>query len=321
MKRQIGLENVRPHNQSVVTVGTFDGVHTGHQQILERVRKRADDRGAESTVLTFDPHPREVLTGEPMPLLTTIEERGNLLEAEGIDRFVVLPFTDEFSRIPPADYVRDVLVGRIGLKEIIVGYDHSFGYRGRGDGDLLRTMGQELGFTVEIISKQVVDKLKVSSTRIRELVGVKGEVRQAAGLLGRPYSLSGTVVEGDKRGRAIGFPTANLGGVPPRKIVPARGVYAAWVTTPSGIGDSTSVIANKQRAMVNIGYRPTFGGNRETVEAHLLDFSGNLYDQEIQLHFVQRIRDERSFDGPEELVVQLEKDRTSCEAIFAENES
>jgi riboflavin kinase / FMN adenylyltransferase len=316
MKRQFGLANVAHHAQSVVTVGTFDGVHAGHQQILERVKNRAAAQEAESTLLSFDPHPREVLRDAPMPLLTTVEERGELLEAVGIDRFVVLPFTERFSEMSPEAYVRDILVNRIGLVDIIVGYDHSFGHKGEGDGHALRRLGEQYGFGVEIISKQVVDRAKVSSTRIRELVGGTGEVAEARRLLTRPYRLSGTVVAGEKRGRTIGFPTANLDGIPPRKIIPARGVYAAWVT---GAGATTSVIARDQPAMVNVGYRPTFNGTDRTVEAHLLDFAGDLYGEELRLHFLERIRDERSFDGPEALVAQLKKDRAACETIFSKN--
>lgn len=319
MKRQFGLANVKHQPQSVVTVGTFDGVHAGHQQILKRLQNRAAVRGAESTLLTFDPHPREVLRDAPMPLLTTVEERGELLEAVGIDRFVVLPFTERFSQMSPEAYVRDVLVDRIGLVEIIVGYDHSFGHKGEGDGAMLRQLGTQFGFNVEIISKQVVDRAKVSSTRIRQLVGDTGEMAEARRLLTRPYRLSGTVVEGEKRGRTIGFPTANLDEVPPRKIVPARGVYAAWVTEASP--PSKSVIARKHPAMVNVGYRPTFNGKEQTVEAHLLNFSGDLYGRQLELHFLERIRDERSFDGPDALVAQLENDRAACEMIFAENGS
>ncbi|NBB85581.1 MAG: bifunctional riboflavin kinase/FAD synthetase [Bacteroidetes bacterium] len=318
MKRQFGLANVAHHPQSVVTVGTFDGVHAGHQQILERVKNRAAAQEAESTLLSFDPHPREVLRDAPMPLLTTVEERGELLEGVGIDRFVVLPFTERFSEMPPEAYVREILVNRIGLVEIIVGYDHSFGHKGEGDGQTLRRLGAQYGFRVEIISKQVVDRAKVSSTRIRELVGGTGEVAEARRLLTRPYRLSGTVVEGEKRGRTIGFPTANLGGIPPRKIFPARGVYAAAVT--GAAAPAASVIAKQQPAMVNVGYRPTFNGTDQTVEAHLLDFTGDLYGEELQLHFLERIRDERSFDGPEALVAQLKKDRAACEAIFSKNE-
>jgi len=319
MKRQFGLANVEHHPQSVVTVGTFDGVHAGHQQILERVKRRAVAQEAESTLLTFDPHPREVLGNTPMPLLTTVEERGELLEAVGIDRFVVLPFTEHFSEMSPEAYVRDVLVNRIGLVNIIVGYDHSFGHKGEGDGGTLRRLGEQYGFGVEIISKQVVDRAKVSSTRIRELVGGAGEVAEARRLLTRPYRLAGTVVEGEKRGRTIGFPTANLDGIPPRKIIPARGVYAAWVT--GAAASATSVIARKQPAMVNIGYRPTFNGTDRTVEAHVLNFAGDLYGEQLRLHFLERIRDERSFDGPEALVAQLKKDRAACEAIFSKNET
>lgn len=300
-----------------MTVGTFDGVHAGHQQILERVMNRATAREAESTLLSFDPHPREVLRGAPMPLLTTVEERGELLDAVGLDRFVVLPFTERFSEMTPEDYVRDILVQRIGLVDIIVGYDHSFGHKGEGDGETLCELGEQYGFGVEIISKQMVDRAKVSSTRIRELVGKTGEVAEARRLLTRPYRLSGTVVEGEKRGRTIGFPTANLDNIPPRKIIPARGVYAAWASAGGDV--SPTGMATTHRAMVNVGYRPTFEGTEQTVEAHLLDFAGDLYGDTLQLHFLKRIRDERSFDGPKALVAQLKKDRAACEAIFSTN--
>ena len=316
MKRQFGLDQIELFANSVVTVGTFDGVHRGHQKILQRVIDRASEKQAESALLTFDPHPREVLQEQPMPLLSTVAERADLLEEVGIDRFIVLPFTKEFSRMQPEQYVKEVLVDTIGLRQIVVGYDHSFGYRGRGDTQLLRSLGKTHQFDVEVISKQIVSQAAVSSTRIRELVGETGHVREASELLSRPYSLAGTVVEGEKRGREIGFPTANLGNIAERKIIPARGVYAAVVTEENA---AAPLVDSSRPAMVNVGYRPTFEGEDYAVEAHILDFNGDLYGRTLRLHFIERIRDEKSFSGPDELVAQIRRDQAVCEAILEEH--
>jgi riboflavin kinase/FMN adenylyltransferase len=304
MKQEIGWEDIARDDTSVVTVGTFDGVHRGHQAILDYLLQRADERGGSSTLISFDPHPRSVVHGADVPLLTTVDERAAILQDLGLDRFVVVPFTRDFAELSAEDYVREVLVEGVGLQEITVGYDHRFGKGRAGDVDLLRRMGDVHGFDVDVIPAQHVGDDVVSSSAIRERVR-SGEVEAARRLLGRPYRLSGTVERGEGRGRTLGFPTANLR-IPPAKAVPAIGVYATFVDLPDG---------TVQPGMLNIGRRPTFDGMDVTVEVHLLDFEGDLYGEDLTVQFVQRLRDERKFDSADALAVQLSKDKQHCKRV------
>jgi len=304
MKREIGWEDITRDDASVVTVGTFDGVHRGHQAILDYLLHRAEERGGPSTLISFDPHPRSVVHGADVPLLTTVEERGEILQRLGLDRFVVVPFTPKFATLTARDYVRTVLVEGVGLQEITVGYDHRFGKGREGDVDLLREMGEGIGFDVDVIPAQQVGDDVVSSSAIRDRI-TDGEVEEARRLLGRPYRLSGTVERGEGRGRTLGFPTANLH-LSHGKAVPAIGVYATLVDLPDG---------SSLRGMLNIGRRPTFDGMDVTVEVHLLDFEGDLYGANLTVQFVQRLRDERKFDSPDALAVQLSKDKQHCKRV------
>lgn len=304
MKREIGWEQIQRDPSSVVTVGTFDGVHRGHQAILSFLCDRAEARGGTPTVLTFDPHPRSVVRNADVPLLTTIEERARVFERLGIARMVVLPFTNDLAQHDPKAYVREVLWEIIGMEMIAVGYDHRFGQNREGDVELLRTMGRELGFAVEEIPPRAEDDEVISSTRIRKQISEEGAVDAAARLLGRRYTLTGTVERGDQRGRTIGFPTANISLKDARSCVPCNGVYATRVH-----GDA---LQEPQVGMCNIGVRPTFDGRTPTIEVHLLDFSGDLYDETLCVEFVQRLRDEVKFDSVDALKAQLSKDRSHC---------
>lgn len=312
MKRERGWDQMQRDRTSVVTVGTFDGVHRGHQAILDYLRRRAAKADGTSVVVTFDPHPREVVRGEPVPLLTTIGERAELLERFGIDRYVVIPFTQAFSQLSAEDFVRDVLLKRIGLQEIVVGYDHGFGRGRKGDHAMLQALGEAEGFRVDIIPAQLSEDQVISSTEVRRLLQA-GDVREAAVLLGRPYAVQGLVIEGDRRGRTIGFPTANLRLSDARKVLPAYGVYAVRVGVPGR--------AEAVAGMMNIGMRPTFDGAEERLEVHLLDFDGHLYDLELWVDFVERLREERRFDSVDALVRQLSEDRRRCRAALAEHRS
>lgn len=309
MKREIGWENIEHDDQSVVTVGTFDGVHRGHQVIIEHLRLRAEEQSGTSTLISFDPHPRSVVGNSDVPLLTTVDRRADLLKELGIDRFVVIPFTDEFAALSPTAYVEEVLVDRIGLQEITVGYDHRFGRRREGDVSLLRECGDEYGFDVDVIPAQKIDHDIVSSRHIRELVGEQGAVAEAADFLGRPYQLGGVVARGEGRGREMGYPTANIVLDDPRKLVPKRGVYATTVTGPKG---------NEYGGMMNIGRRPTFDEMEVTVEVHLFDFEGDLYGDRLSVQFLRRLRDEQKFDSPDALAMQLSEDERHCRTIVEE---
>lgn len=305
MKREIGWEAIQREPESVVTVGTFDGVHRGHQAILSFLCDRADALRGVPTVLTFDPHPRSVVRSINVPLLTTIDERARALESFGIERMVVLPFTRDLAQYDPRAYVQDILWDTIGMQAIAVGYDHRFGRNRSGDVELLRTMGGEYGFSVEEIPPQSDDDEVISSSRIRTLLAEEGAVRNAAQLLGRPYTLSGTVVKGEQRGRTIGFPTANIRLADARSCLPRRGVYATRVYGAS--------LSEPEVGMCNIGVRPTFNdGPNPTIEVHLLDFTGDLYGETLCVEFVQRLRDERKFDSVDALRAQLSEDRSHC---------
>lgn len=306
MKRELGWDDITKDPESVLTVGTFDGVHLGHQAIVDYLLDRAARRSGTSTVVSFDPHPRSVVHGASLPLLTSVDERGDILESLGLDRFVVVPFTESFAKLSPEAYVSDILVDRIGLKEIAVGYDHRFGRERAGDVDLLRSLGQQYEFDVDVIPPREVGEDVVSSSTIRESVE-EGNVARATELLGRPYRLSGTVDRGQGRGREIGYPTANLAISEPRKLVPKNGVYAVQVTLPNG---------TVKGGMLNIGRRPTFEEMDVTVEVHLLGYQGNLYGESLSVQFVQRLRDEQKFESADALAVQLSKDERHCKRVL-----
>jgi len=308
MKREIGLEAITPDEHAVVTVGTFDGVHRGHQAILRYLTERARQQQGVSTVVSFDPHPREVVHGESVPLLSTIRERAALLEQHGLERFVVIPFTKTFAQLSPQAYVDEILLQRVGLKEIVIGYDHRFGKNREGDRELLERMGSAHGFSVDVIPPQEVDHDVVSSSKIRALLADDGDVHRAAELLGRPYALHGTVQEGEKRGRKLGYPTANIGVSDPDKLIPRIGVYATRVQ----VGDTAPIYGG----MMNIGRRPTFDEMDVTVEVHLLGFEGSIYGEMLHVEFLQRLRDEQKFDSVDALVAQLSRDEKHCRSVL-----
>ena len=308
MTREFGLHEITRDDRSVLTVGTFDGVHLGHRAILRYLRERAEGVGGRSVVVSFDPHPREVVLGEHVPLLTTLDERADLLEGLGIDRFVVLPFTRDLSNLEPRDYVERVLIETIGLREIVIGYDHRFGRNRSGSRETLEALGLEWDFSVDVIPEQIVHEVTVSSTEIRRLLTAEGDVREAGELLGRPYALTGTVIRGDGRGRTIGYPTANLRVHGDRKLVPRVGVYAVRVTRGGA----------EHRGMMNVGRRPTFETDGAlSVEVHVFDFEGDLYGEPLRIAFAERIRDEVRFPGPEALVEQLREDEARSRSVLA----
>jgi len=306
MRREIGWNEIEQDDRSVVTVGTFDGVHRGHQAIIDHLQTRARQQSGVSTLISFDPHPRAVVYGEEVPLLTTVKERAAVLEHYGLDRFVVIPFSMDFARKAPVDYVEEILVHTVGLREITVGYDHRFGRDREGDVDLLRTCGTEHGFDVDVIPPQEVDEDVVSSRKIRDTLQSEGDVTTAAEQLGRPYELRGIVARGEGRGRKIGFPTANLALTDPRKLVPKRGVYATRVRLPDG---------NTRGGMLNVGRRPTFDEMEVTVEVHIFGFDGDLYGETLSVQFLQRLRDEQKFDSADALATQLSEDERHCKTI------
>jgi len=282
----------------VVALGNFDGVHLGHQEVLRRAVEEGHRRGMKVVAATFHPHPRAVLgTGNPPKLLTPLELRSEMLLGYGADEVWVIPFDVALSRKTPEQFVRDVLIGEGGAGVVVVGENFRFGHKAAGRfSDLLRLMREAGGTAVGVQVRGGGMDGGISSTRIRALVSV-GEVTEAAGLLGRPYVLRGEVVVGDKRGRSIGFPTANV--LPGTDaVIPARGVYAGFVR----LGEK------KYAACTNVGVAPTFGRTESRVEAHLLDFEGDLYGRVVDVSFVKRIREERRFSGVDELIGQIRRD-------------
>jgi riboflavin kinase/FMN adenylyltransferase len=304
---------VRP----VLTIGNFDGVHLGHRAILDTVIARARALDGEAVLYTFDPHPRKVLQPDGGPrLLATLEQKAELLEEIGIDVLIVEPFDLEFARTPPDVFVRDFIHRRIGPVEVYVGYDFHFGRDREGSMRLLTETGPLLGFSVTIISEVTVGERDVNSTRIRDLLS-RGQVEEAAVLLGRPFSVRGAVVAGEARGRDLGFPTANLSHS--NELLPGPGVYAGQLRLlDAGEPTEGSVLP----VVTNVGHRPTFQDGRGLIaEAHAIDFDGDLYGREMELSFRCRLRPERKFDSLDELREQIGRDveaaRTALEALDA----
>jgi riboflavin kinase/FMN adenylyltransferase len=292
-----GLDSAPPDVQpSAVALGTFDGVHLGHRAILGTALTRAREVGVEAVACTFDPHPMEVLQPDRAPRpITPLEERLALISDTGVDAVVVLEFTRALAAIEPEAFVKDVLLGRLHAREIVVGYNHRFGRGAHGDAQLLEDLAGRLGFRAHVVPPMTVDGVAVSSTEIRAALQ-RGDVRSAARGLGRPYAIAGRVTTGAGRGRTLGFPTANI--VPDRPLLVARGVYRGGVTVDD----------RQHAAVVNVGVRPTFGEDTLAVEAHLLDFTGDLYGREVRLDFLDRLRDEMRFPSVEELKAQVFRD-------------
>ncbi len=289
----------------ILTLGNFDGVHLGHQEILKRVVKEALLEGTQSMVFTFKPHPLKVIAPERrLYLITTEEEKEELMEALGVDILCFARFTEAFAQKHPEDFVREVIIERIGPRRLIVGYDYSFGKGRMGGIELLERMGREAGFQVEVIPPFKVGDRIVSSSLIRELI-LKGEVREASSYLGRPYSVRGKVVKGAGRGRFLGFPTANL--IPSKELLPARGVYATLVYFNG----------KTHKGVANVGYGPTFNTPSEPrIEVYIFDLRGDLYGKEITVHFIDRIREERAFESPSHLIKQIEEDIGKAKEIL-----
>ena len=293
-----------PLRRGVVTVGNFDGLHVGHQEILRIVTERARG-GGESAVYTFEPHPRKVLRPESAPrLLTTLEQKLELIEAAGVDVSVVEPFDADFAKLDAETFVREVLYARLRPQAVYVGYDFRFGHDREGSMRTLTELGPHLGFAVTIVPEVTVGGSDVNSTRIRELLG-EGRVADASELLGRPYRVRGKVIEGDRRGRTLGFPTANLD--PENEVLPAQGVYAGRIRILDAGGTAGLP------AVVNVGRRPTFKDAAELLaEAHLIDWSGDLYGRRVELSFLERLREERRFPDVDALRRQIEADRDAA---------
>ncbi len=291
----------------VLTQGTFDGVHLGHQKILTRLVSHAKEMGGKSVLLTFYPHPRLVLYPEDndLKLITSIDEKAEMLDSFGLDYLVILPFNKKLSRIPAYTFIRDILVEKLKISTIIIGYDHRFGKNREGSFEDIQKHASEFNYNVEQISEQDINDCIVSSSLIRKSL-LAGDIEEATSFLGRKFSIKGNVIKGNQLGASLGYPTANIGELDAFKLIPKKGVYAVQVK-----------IKNKSYdAMLNIGTRPTFNLKQLSIEAHIFDFSDDIYGQEIEILFVKRWRDERKFVNRQDLVEQLNTDEHEIRAFF-----
>ena len=299
----LDVYNRTAHPKPVLALGNFDGVHLGHQAIFRHVVTEAVQLGGTSMMFTFDPHPAQVINPEKAPpLLTTFEQKKRLISAMGVQVGLRVGFTDAFARQQPLDFIRDILCDQIGIHHLVVGYDFRFGHRRTGTVELLQEAAPTHGYDITVVPAITEAGMTVSSSNIRQLVG-QGEVADAARLLGRFYAIEGPVVEGFRRGRTIGFPTANV--QPINDIVPQTGVYAVrarWCD-------------ERYSGVANVGYNPTFENQTLSVEAHLFDFSGDLYGKTLEVEFVQKIRDERKFDSVDALTTQIASDAETARTI------
>ena len=295
---------------TVVTVGSFDGVHRGHMAVLKEITRRAAERGSHSLLVTFDRHPLTVVRPEAAPgLLTTPDEKKEILSQSGLDYVAFLPFTKSLSEYGPEDFVNRVLRKRFRVRELVIGYDHGFG-RGREGGiDLLRRLGRRHGFQVDVVPAVASDGKPVSSTRIRASVRA-GEAEQAERDLGRPYSFRGPVVTGMGRGRGLGFPTANIAAPGGGKLLPCQGIYAVRASLRTEI----------RSGLLHLGPRPTFAGSPPSIELYILDFDQDIYGERVRVDFLTRLRDVRPFATASELVDQMKKDRHMAREYFAADE-
>ncbi|MFH4968407.1 bifunctional riboflavin kinase/FAD synthetase [Gaetbulibacter sp. M240] len=301
MSKVENLQDYTSENPTAVTIGTFDGVHIGHQKIISRLIKIAKKDGLKSVVLTFFPHPRMVLQKDTnIKLINTIDERTSILKATGIDFLLVKTFTKTFSRLKAEDFVKEILVDTLHAKKVIIGYDHRFGRNRNADIMDLRKFGETYDFEVEEISAQDIDDVAVSSTKIRNAL-MAGDIQTANAYLGYKFMLSGTVVKGKGMGKDLGFPTANIAVKEDYKLIPKYGSYIV----------SSEIDGAIVYGMMNIGVNPTFQTNKESIEVHFFDFNKIIYSKTIQVDLIARLREEQKFDSVEALKEQLQKDKAA----------
>ena len=305
------LNNLPAFKNAAITIGTFDGVHTGHVQIIRQLKDEALNNQGESVIITFDPHPRMVVGqqgGDAVKLLNTLDEKIGLLEKQEIDHLVVVPFTLQFSEQDAADYIEHFLATRFHPKTIIIGHDHHFGKGRSGNYKLLEDFADKFGYTVKEIPEQVLNHVIISSTKIRKAL-TNSDISAANDFLGYDYFMEGEVMEGDKLGRTIGFPTANIHVKDEHKLIPGNGVYVIECS----LGKQTELL----RGMMNIGFRPTVGGTKRIIEAHLFNFGEVIYGKGVRIYFKRFLRKEIKFSGLESLKEQLHKDKSEALSFFS----
>lgn len=303
------IDNTR---SSVVTVGSFDGLHLGHLKILETVKRVASETDAASFVVTFDPHPRSVLAqNSEVSILTSLDEKKWIIEEAGIENLMVIHFTREFSQQTSEEFIKKFVLEKLNASHMVIGHDHKFGRDRLGDENKLREIGCQLGFGVTAVSAECLNGETISSTKVRNFL-LRGELDKGNLFLGRYYSICGIVVKGAQRGRTLGFPTANVQVDDPKKAIPKNGVYVV----------RCSLGKESYYGVMNIGFRPTFENKQEIVpEAYILDFNRDIYGEKIKVEFVKRLRDEKKFDSKDELIYQIENDKKEAERIASLNKN
>ncbi len=309
MKEHKGAYSFKSDKPTVITIGTFDGVHAGHKKIIEKLVNTAKLSNMESAILTFFPHPRMVLQNESdIKLINTIEERTQILKSFGIDHLIIHPFTHQFSRLTALEFVRDILVNTLNAKKIIIGYDHRFGRNRTADINTLKQFGKQFDFEVEEIGQQEIEDVAVSSTKIRKAL-LEGKVEKANRYLQQPFMLTGTVVKGKGLGKQFGYPTANLKIAENYKLIPKNGVYIV-----------RSIIEDiPYFGMMNIGTNPTVGGKEQTIETYFFMLDEDLYGNKLQIEMLARIRDEKNFDSVEDLKRAMKQDEAFTDQYIKDN--
>lgn len=326
MKIYNNLSDFKKLDNAIVTIGTFDGVHFGHQKIIKQLVQKAKADNGESVILTFFPHPRMIIDPEnqELKMINTINEKAEILKGLGVDHLIITPFTRDFSNQLPEDYIKNTLVNNIGTKHIIIGYDHRFGKDRSGNLSDLKAAGLHYGFSVEEIMEQDIHDVAVSSTKIRQAL-LAGDVSLANDYLGYPFSIFGRVIKGDKIGRTIGFPTANIFVEETYKLIPGDGIYAVTVEMESEVRSPESEALHPKPSTLNlqpykgmayIGQRPTINGMTRNIEVNIFDFNQEIYGQDIKMNFLKFLRHDVKFTGLEALTVQLQKDKEATLAYF-----
>ena len=301
MKIFRSLDDIQKNDNCVLTTGTFDGVHLGHQSIIRTLHDSVSDQNECVTIVTFEPHPQFVVKSPQknnLRLLTTIEEKIEILQNLNVDRIIIVPFDEQFAQLSSHEFIEKILVQRIGFKKIIIGYDHAFGKDRQGNLEILEQLSKKYNYSIVVLPPFAVNGEIISSTKIRNLLS-KGDVESAAKYLGRNYRLAGEVITGEGRGRTINIPTANLKPLSRDKLIPKDGIYAVWAELEN----------QKFKAVLYIGVKPTFAYYQQTIELHIFDFSGDLYGEIIEIEFRAKIRDDHHFDRIEKLIEQIEIDK------------
>lgn len=321
MQVHTNIEQLPPIHNAVITIGTFDGVHMGHRQIIEKLISEARACKGQTVIITFDPHPRKVVSSTILGirLINTLEEKLALLEQLGIDHVVVVPFTEAFANQPAEDYIRNFLVEKFHPHTIIIGYDHRFGRDRKGDYLLLEDKAEEFGYQLREIPKHILENISISSTNIREAI-LHSDADTANKLLGYEFFFTGTVVDGDKLGRKLGYPTANLKVADEEKILPGNGIYAVYAEISQEKAGHIGAIApasflhnpaneTRLKGMMSIGFRPTVDGKKKVIEVNLFDFDQDIYGKNMRVYLKKYLREEIKFNGLEELVKQIDQDK------------